>query len=51
MEKKTKKNTSIRVDRNLWKEVKIEAVKRGITVSQLIEHVLRKELGKVMENG
>jgi hypothetical protein len=38
--------TSINVDPELWKDAKIEAIKRGITVTDLFEESLRKELGK-----
>lgn len=38
--------TSINVDPELWKEAKIDAIKRGITVTELLEIALRKELGK-----
>ncbi len=45
-EKKVKKTyTSIRIDPELWKEVKIEAIRREIDVSDIIEYCLRKELG------
>jgi len=45
-EKKKKKGfTSIRVDPELWKEVKIEAIRRDMEVSELVEQALRKELG------
>lgn len=36
--------TSINIDEELWKEAKIEAVKRGITVTELLEKALRNEL-------
>jgi hypothetical protein len=36
--------TSINVDPELWKDAKIEAIKRGITVTELFEESLRKEL-------
>jgi hypothetical protein len=38
--------TSINVDPELWKDAKIEAIKRGITVTELFEDSLRKEIGK-----
>lgn len=38
--------TSINIDEELWKEAKIEAVKRGITVTELLENALRNELKK-----
>jgi predicted HicB family RNase H-like nuclease len=45
MEKKKKGGfTSIRVDPDLWKEVKIEAIRRDIDVSELVERALKKEL-------
>lgn len=44
-EKKKKGFTSIRVDPELWKEVKIEAIRRDIEVSELVEHALKRELG------
>jgi predicted HicB family RNase H-like nuclease len=45
MEKKKKKSfTSIRVDPELWKEVKIEAIRRDLEVSEFVERALRKEL-------
>jgi|GEM_PF-580240 hypothetical protein len=43
--------TSINVDPELWKNAKIEAIKRGITVTDLFEESLRKELGKSKELG
>jgi len=38
--------TSIKVDPELWKDVKIEAIRRDIEVSHLVENALRKEIGK-----
>lgn len=38
--------TSIRVDDELWKEAKIYAVRKGITLTDLIEKLLKKELKK-----
>ncbi len=43
--KRKKAYTSIKVDPELWKEVKIEAIRRDIDVSALLESCLRKELG------
>jgi len=37
--------TSIRIDPDLWKEAKIEAIRRDTDVSELVENALRKELG------
>jgi predicted HicB family RNase H-like nuclease len=42
--KKKKSFTSIRVNPELWKEVKIEAIRRDLEVSELVEQALRKEL-------
>ena len=39
------KNTSIKIDPELWKEAKIEAIRREIEVSNLVDQALRKELG------
>ncbi len=36
--------TSIKIDPNLWKEAKIEAIRRDIDLSVLVEEALRKEL-------
>jgi hypothetical protein len=45
MSKKGKTSTSIKIDPELWKEVKIEAIRRGMEVSKLVELALRKEIG------
>jgi hypothetical protein len=42
--KKKKAFTSIRVDPELWKEVKIEAIRRDMEVSEFVGLALRKEL-------
>ena len=47
--KRKKAFTSIRVDPELWKEVKIEAIRRDMEVSDLVENCLRKELGLKVE--
>ena len=36
--------TSIRVDKELWIEAKIYAIKKGITLTELVEQVLRREM-------
>ncbi len=36
--------TSIKVDEEIWKEARIEAIKRGVTVAELLSDALRKEL-------
>jgi len=38
--------TSIRVDEELWKEAKIYAIKRGITLAEFLNELIRKELEK-----
>jgi hypothetical protein len=43
--------TSINVNPELWKQAKIEAIKRGITVTELFENALSKELGTPLEGG
>ena len=42
----TKKPTSLYVNPELWKDAKIEAIRRGVTVTDLFETALRHELGK-----
>jgi len=41
--------TSLRVDPNLWKEAKIEAIKRGTTLASLLEKAIRNEVRKNKE--
>jgi len=41
-----KKVTTIKVDPELWKKAKKEAIDRGITLSTLVEELLKKELGE-----
>jgi len=36
--------TSIRVDKELWIEAKIYAIKKGITLTELLEQLLKREL-------
>jgi len=36
--------TSFRVDEELWREARAYAVRHGITIKQLIEFLLKKEL-------
>jgi hypothetical protein len=43
--------TSINVNPELWKEAKIEAIKRGVTVTELFETALAKEIGKPIPGG
>lgn len=49
MEEKVKrkiarKSTSIKVDPELWKNAKIEAIKHDLELSDLVERALAKEL-------
>jgi len=46
-----KKVTTIKVDLDLWKKAKKEAIDRGITLSSFIEELLRKELGETERGG
>lgn len=41
-----RQTTSLKVDPELWKKVKIHAIKKGVSVSELIEDLLKKELSK-----
>ncbi len=36
--------TSIKIDPQLWKQAKIEAIKQDMDLSDLVENALRKEL-------
>ncbi len=42
---KRREPTSINVDPELWRDAKIAAIKRGITVTELFENALGKEIG------
>ena len=51
--KKTGKNeivTSLRVNPELWKLAKIEAVKQGITLGEFVDKSLKREL-KIEQRG
>jgi predicted HicB family RNase H-like nuclease len=41
MSNKKKVYTSIRIDPELWKEAKIEAIRRGMKLGELIEEAIR----------
>lgn len=41
-----KKVTTIKVDPELWKKAKKKAIDRGVTLSSLVEELLKKELGE-----
>jgi len=42
---KKRETTSIKIDPELWKKVKIEAIKRDMKVYELVELALKHELG------
>jgi predicted HicB family RNase H-like nuclease len=44
--KPKKEATSIKIDPELWKEAKIEAIRRDVELGELVEESLRKELGR-----
>lgn len=44
VDKKPREATSIKVDPDLWKDAKIEAIRRDMDLSDLVETALRKEL-------
>jgi hypothetical protein len=39
-----KEATSIKVDPALWKQAKIEAIRRGVQLSELVESAIKQEL-------
>jgi len=39
-----RKPTSIKIDPELWKDAKIEAIKQKMHLSELVERAVRKEL-------
>lgn len=41
-----RKSTSIKVDEDLWKEFKKRAIDKDLDVSELLERLIRKELGR-----
>jgi post-segregation antitoxin (ccd killing protein) len=43
-QKPKREATSIKIDPSLWKEAKIEAIRRDMEVSELVEVALRQEL-------
>lgn len=45
-EGKKREATSIKIDPQLWKEAKIEAIRREVDLSDLVEAALKKELKK-----
>jgi len=45
-----RKSTSIKVDPELWKDVKIEAIKQGIELSELVESALKNKIEALRKN-
>ncbi len=43
-ETKRREPTSINVDPDLWRRAKIEAINRGITLTELFENALKTEI-------
>ena len=43
--------TSIKVDKELWKEAKIHAIKNGMTLYEFLEQALRNRLKAEKERG
>jgi len=41
--------TSVRIDAALWKEAKIEAIRRGTTLASLLDKAIRNELRRNKE--
>jgi hypothetical protein len=41
-----KEATSLKIETSLWKEAKIEAIRRGIQLSELVELAIKRELKK-----
>ena len=44
---RNKGTTSIKIDSELWKEAKIEAIRQDMEVSALVERFLRRELSRI----
>jgi hypothetical protein len=43
---KPRPQAALHIDPELWKKVKIEAIKRDITVTDLVTIALQKEIGR-----
>lgn len=46
MENRNRETTSIKINRDLWKEAKKYCIDKNITISELIEKLLEKEINK-----
>lgn len=42
--KKSRKTTSIKMDEELWKQVKIHCITEGIDISDYLESLIKKDL-------
>ena len=40
----TKKPVTIRIDETVWKEAKIRAIKENLTIGELVERALKRDL-------
>jgi len=43
--------TSIRIDEELWKEAKIHVIRKGTTLTDLLEKLLKEELQRSKKGG
>lgn len=50
MSNKNRETTSIKIDKELWKEAKKYCIDKNITLSELIEKLLKQELKKGSKN-
>jgi hypothetical protein len=41
-----RKTTSLKIDEELWKEVKIHCIKEGCDISDYLENLVKNNLGK-----
>jgi len=41
-----RKTTSLKIDPELWKEVKIHCINKGVDISDWLEKVIKKDLKK-----
>ena len=46
MKNQNRETTSIKINRDLWKETKKYCIDKNITISELIEKLLEKEIKK-----
>ncbi len=41
-----RETTSIRIDQKLWKEAKMKALEKDMSIGQFVEELIKKELNK-----